>query len=175
MHIIERHIAAVNSTNLKCDDTHHQVDVLIAAGMSRGIGSMLWRAKYVDLIKLKKEQPLPSLFAPWIQHVLNVSIKEHWPADIQHCKIADKAIRYWLNDGCRACGSTGLQVHPENEQMRTDNPCVLCAGTGRRKIRSDDLAKKQMELVEDMVNEINTEVSLHAQKIMRKLAKQMDF
>lgn len=152
MRIIERHVCAVNSSNLKCDDIHHEIDVIMSvalAGKKRG-----WRDLYPKLVRAKYENDVQSIrqltLILWPEFVAGYAKKRRWPENLPHEIIAKNSIEYYLNDICRACKGRGSKVGAGSPQVLSCEPCNVCCGTTKRPIAESVIKKYVQEMVAEI-------------------------
>jgi hypothetical protein len=122
----QRYAKATQSSNLKCDDRHHDTDSLAAVALSGEFGGLLFRVKYsndaTSFNRLQEE---------WRWHIKKRAAVDGWPEHIKEQKVADDALHYWLNDVCPACTGKG---HPtiKYTPVLDEDACTVCEGTGKK-------------------------------------------
>jgi hypothetical protein len=153
------------SSNLKCDEFHHDTDTLAAAALSGDLGAMLFRVKYANDATTYK-----ALSQSWEALVETKSLMRRWPQHIAAKKVAAISLAHWLNDICLVCEGRGYEKHPSGQYL-LDIPCKACKGTAKREIIC---SHTERDFVGDMVNDLDALIHSAAGRAMKKLSKAMD-
>lgn len=132
MRIIQKYARATTSSNLKCDDSHHDVDALMAVALCGvPLGPLLIRAKIGN-----EESAYRALQPAWLDVVAKTAFMKNWPEKIKVKVVAEKSLRHWMNDACPTC--TGRKSDRiDNTPCLSGVDCVDCGGTGKRPVDCD--------------------------------------
>lgn len=173
----ERYLNALNTSNLKDDDQHHQTEPLIAAaladlsgGSGALFGTMLLRAHIAGVPR----QPSPSerrelsiLMRVWTGEVARkgferkwIGIKHTWDigaAYAMYAKIARVSLAHWLGGECSYCNGTKIVER---------HACTHCAGTGREPVQGGAM---EVERIKDMISELEGLYGAHSARASRRL------
>lgn len=175
----ERYLNALNSSNLKDDDQHHQTEPLVAAaladlsgGSGELFGTMLLRAHIAGVPRQPVEsaaRELGVLLRVWTSAVAHkgfdrkwMNIKAEWDikaAYAMYAKIARVSLAHWLGGECAVCNGT---------KITQSRACTHCAGTGREPIQGGAVEK---EKVADMVSELEGLFQAHSARAGAKLRR----
>ena len=158
MKVIEKYAGAVNSTNLKDDEHHHNTDVLAAVALTTRLGSNLLRAKYAGI-----EASTKPLMDDWKCIILKRAIREGWTQFAE--EVALISLWYWLEPICETCKG---REHPKipNTPMLEMIVCPTCGGTGRKPLEC--VAEIQL-FVRDGVEQLESMCREAASKANHKL------
>jgi hypothetical protein len=175
----ERYLNALNSSNLKDDDQHHQTEPLVAAaladlsgGSGELFGTMLLRAHIAGVPRQPVEsaaRDLGILLRVWTGQVAHkgferkwMNIKAEWDikaAYAMYAKIARVSLAHWLGGECAVCNGT---------KITASRACTHCTGTGREPIQGGAVEK---EKVADMVSELEGLFQAHSARAGAKLRR----
>ena len=176
----ERYLNALNSSNLKDDDQHHQTEPLVAAaladlsgGSGELFGTMLLRAKIAGVPRQAIESSahnLGVLLRIWTGDVARkgfarkwINVKHEWDIGAAYGiykKIALHSLAHWLGGECSVCNGT---------KINEGRACTHCAGTpGREPIQGGTLER---ERVADMVSELEGVYQAHSARAGAKIRK----
>lgn len=165
MGIIEKYSRATQSSNLRSDEHHHDVDKLAAVALSSEFGSLLFRVKYANdptsYVQLVKE---------WEWYVKKRAALAGWPMAIDDEAVAKTSLKYWLNDICPACGGTG-HAKEEFQDVLSDEPCNICEGSGKKPLECNRHIKKY---VEEMVSALEGMTIVAGGQAIAKLASDFE-
>jgi HrpA-like RNA helicase len=164
--IIKSYSQAIQSSNLRDDEHHHQTEKLAAVAMSGTLGNLLFRVKYAN-----DHTSYNALKEAWTELVTAKAKSRRWPDDVSPKKVARLALDYWQNDLCETCGGSGHKAHPDNPQLLLDDACSACKGTAKKPIQ---VKHNLMDYVSDMVETIETMTARAANEAMKKLAGEME-
>ena len=164
--VVARYTRATNSSNLKCDEYHTDVDSLAAVAMSdKDFGHLLFRVKYAfDPTSYKR------LLDEWKRYVKIKAVVHNWPQHVKEDAVASLVLSYWLNDKCRACGGKKhLELFP---RVLEEECCPHCNGSGKRPIQCNGRLKPYVLGMLDTIERLAIQAGGEA---MAKLASKMDF
>ncbi len=164
MKLARKYSRAVNSSNLRDDDQHHQTDVLAAMALGsveNHLGPLLYRVKFAN-----QASSYPQLMEKWGRLMLNRSIICVWPEHIKPEKISSLSLDYWLNDACQTC--TGRKSDRiDNTPCLSGVDCADCGGTGRRALECDP---REIPYVENAVVQLDIIIRRSGNAGERKLS-----
>lgn len=140
MNIQKKYSRAAISSNLKCDDKHHDVDTLMAVALCGvPLGPILLRAKFSnDVASVRQLRHL------WLDVVKNIATTKNWPKNIKPNKVAATSIGYWLNSVCPVCHGRKSDLI-DNTPCLTGVDCEACDGSGKSPIPCDELHARYVE------------------------------
>ena len=130
MGVIERMTRATTSSNLKCDETHFDADLIASSGFvarKKGLGALAFWSKYAQ-DQSKTKELLRELMTKFVGQKRQE--RSHLSKRVLH-QIAEASLCYWLTDTCRACNGVKYEKLEANEQCLSDKPCKRCKGTGK--------------------------------------------
>ena len=169
MKLAKKYSAAVQSSNLRDDDQHHQAEVLAAMGLAsveNPLGPLLYRVKYAN-----QAVSYYQLLEQWAEKTRKHAVKIGWPQHIQPHKIAALSLAYWLTDMCQVCtGRKSDQI--DNTPCLSGVDCAACGGTGRRKLDCED---RERPYIEKSIDQLDILILRAGDAAVRKLAKEFDF
>lgn len=166
MRIVRKYARAAESSNLKNDAYHHDTDTLAAVALSDSqFGNLLFRVKYNN-----DAGSYPRLEEEWRFEVKKRAAVTGWPESVNEQRVADAALKYWLNDICPFCGGRGVKKM-EFVDVLSDDPCDHCEGTGKKSIRCHPAL---LNYVQEMVKVLEGMTMQAAGNAMAKLARDMD-
>lgn len=161
MGIIEKYSRATQSSNLRSDEHHHDVDKLAAVALSSEFGSLLFRVKYAN-----DAGSFPRLKEEWRWYVKKRAALAGWPIHVKEEAVADSALFHWLNDLCPACGGKGFKKMAFADIL-SDEPCEHCEGSGKKSVKCEPRIHKY---VEEMVSALEGMTIVAGGKAVAKLA-----
>lgn len=164
--VIQRYTRATATSNLRDDAHHHQTEVLAAAALSGGVGTMLFRAKYAG-----DASTIPALRERWREIVISKAALRNWPGDISPAKVARLSLDFWLLDVCESCTGRAYEPLAGIPSVLGDTPCRACSGSGRRPLVAPH---RLLRFVEDMLEALDAAAQHAAGQMMRRLASEMD-
>lgn len=164
--VIARYTRAIAASNLRDSPLHHQTEVLAAAALSGGIGTLLFRAKYAGDVTA-----IPRLHEAWRDIVVTKAGLRNWPADISPTKVARLSLDHWLLDVCESCTGRAYEPLAGIPSVLSDNPCRACSGSGKRPLVAQH---KLQRVIEDMLESLDAMAADAAGAMMRRLASDMD-
>jgi hypothetical protein len=179
MGFADRYIHALNATNLKDDERHHQAEPLTAAAFAAANltgdpGPLLHRVKYADGVTRKAFEGdagnLAQLLRLWVAEVTKrgrarrwVPENTAWDADAAqklYRQVAEHSLAYWLDGKCEPCGGTGIiEV----------KACKCCNGTGKAELTMAAGFVREHTL--NMVSELHNIADSHAARAASKLRR----
>lgn len=166
MGIIEKYSRATQSSNLRSDEHHHDVDKLAAVALSSEFGALLFRVKYANdatsYNRLKDE---------WRWYVKKRAAVAGWPMHVKELAVADHALNHWINDICPVCGGKCFKKM-EFIDVLSDEPCDACEGSGKKSIQCPDQIRK---FVGEMVSALEGMTIVAGGQAVSKLADDFDF
>lgn len=138
MRVAETYLRAVNSKNLRVDETHSDTDRLIAAGWvssgsdRKALALTLQRWMAGDL---RGMQQTVELMVDWIKSGTRIGKPEltRMPRT-EAMDIAKAVCAWWMHQTCPSCGGHGHPVMAGAPVLDTSRECVPCSGTGRRNL-----------------------------------------
>lgn len=166
MGIVEKYSRATISSNLRSDEHHFDTDKLAAVALSSEFGAMLFRVKYAN-----DATTYPRLQEEWRWYVKKRAALAHWPIHVKEQTVADKALAYWLNDLCPACGGRGVKKM-DFVDVLSDDPCDVCEGSGKKSISCEP---RILKYVEEMVSALEGMTIVAGGNAIRKLADDFNF
>ena len=163
--IAERYSTARNTSNLKSEPRTNMsaADVLTAAGMAAQEHSdalILWSVVYGGKAT-QKHALVEGLAHRLTDHMMRNRLK----GNPKH--IAMEVIAYYLHAKCHACDGVGYQIVPHTI-TRSDDPCPECQGVGKP-------YPPENEAFQWLHHYVATLISIAGQKMMGKLARDMEF
>lgn len=178
----EKYLAAINTTDLRDDELHHQTETLAAAALAdlsggSGVvfGSMLARVKYADPVQHKifesGNHSLAVLLKVWKQAVAKWGRERGWFPEPRtewdasavvrrYHQIAEQSLAHWLGGNCETCGGSALSP--------LGLTCKACAGTGRAPIVGDNTVADRTR---DMVSELENRCQSHGARAGAKMRR----
>lgn len=136
------------------------VDIIRACGMvgvSMPLGVSLWRLKVSG-----DRQEYPRV----VEGLIELVHKRGFTGDA--LVLVHRVLRHHLDDVCRTCHGRGYEL-VEGTPMLSDELCLACGGTGRRRLEdADEMATWVQEQIARLEREVAT-------AIMKKLAREIDF
>ena len=172
MGFADKFVASLQSSNLRDDAFHHDLDAIAAAAMAGDLGSLLCRVKYADgtINKLFEGNSgnLAQLLRIWTARVVQKGRERKWvneraawdaqAAQALYRRVAERSLAYWLDGKCNTCNGTGTA----NRMI-----CQSCKGSGRGEIGGGGFER---EKALDMVSELEALVQSHSARASRRLA-----
>jgi hypothetical protein len=177
MGFADRYVHALNASNLKDDERHHQAEPLTAAafaaaGMSGDLGPLLHRVKFADGLARKEFEGNPGNLAQllrlWIAEVTKrgrarrwVPENTAWDAEAArklYVQVAEHSLAHWLNEVCEPCGGAGV---------KEARACKCCNGTGKAALSLAAGFVREHTL--NMVSELHNIADSHATRAASKL------
>jgi hypothetical protein len=164
--IAKKYAKAAVSSNLKCDERHSDVDVLMAVALCRvPLGPLLLRAKFSttesnagNILELKRA---------WLDVVAKTAFMKSWPEKISVKKVMATSIEYWMNDICPECkGRKSDQI--DNTPCLTGVDCHVCNGTGKRPIPCDSTHAPYVETMVYALDGMALSARIAANSLMRE-------
>lgn len=170
MGIVEKYSRSINSSNLKCDETHFDADNLAAVALtdlsSGALGGVLFRVKYGN-----DATTYNTLLTAWKSRVTKKADLRQWPKHITASKVAEISLGYWLNDVCQVCEGRGYETLP-NSPILSDEACKCCKGERKRPLVCE---ANWRDYILAMLEDLDEMTRYAAGEAMRKLARDMDF
>lgn len=149
MKIIERYAGAVNTSDLRDDERHHQTDILAAVALSSKLGSLLHRAKNAN-----DQYSIIPLLELWRAACKRRAKEDKWKKVAE--EVADISLWYWLDDLCQVCKGRGHPVIIDTPTLEAAT-CQDCHGTGRKKLQCSEnikgLVLDGVQILDRMANE----------------------
>lgn len=175
MGFAEKFVASLQSSNLRDDAFHHDIDTIAAAALAGDLGSLLCRVKYADgtINKLFEGNSgsLAQLLRIWTAAVTEKGRSRGWvkantPWDQQAAqalfrRVARASLAKWLDGKCDACHGTGIA---DNHHF-----CSSCKGSGRREVQC--AGGFERERIRDMVSELEGLVQAHNSRANMRLRR----
>lgn len=169
MAFADKHLHALNSSNLMDDAFHHQPEALQAAAhadkSARDIGSLLSRVKNANVYRKAHEgdtQALAKLLKRWHEIVAQKGRDRKWIRGDAYQeatlgpplykRVAERSLAHWLDGKCESCHGSKV-----NEDRRT---CATCFGTGDALITG--VSGYERDLILDVTSELHALESSHA-------------
>lgn len=167
MGIVEKYSRGINSSNLRSDEHHFDIDSLTAVSWATReknceLGSLLFRVKYGN-----DATTFQALLDAWS---IAVADKRQWPKHLPAKKVAEKSLDYWLNDVCPACTGKGVQKLP-NVPVMGDEACQICDGTGKKPLMCE---ANWRDPILDMVYLLDRMAFDAAGRAMKLISNEMD-
>jgi hypothetical protein len=166
VNVIEKDTRATSASNLRDDAHHHQTEVLAAAALSGGIGTLLFRAKWGG-----DASTIPARRERWREIVVSKAAHRNWPADVCPAKVARLSLDFWLCDVCEACSGRLHDPLAGIPSVLGDIPCRSCAGSGKRSLVAQH---KMQRWIENMIDAMDASAHHAAGQMMKRLASDMD-
>jgi hypothetical protein len=175
MGFADRYVHALNTSNLKDDDRHHQAEPLIAAAFAAAatgdLGPLLQRVKYADgttrSIFEGNLGNLAQLLRLWTAEVTKrgrarrwVPENTAWDADAAqklYRQVAEHSLAYWLDSRCEPCQGTGLVK---------ERACKACGGSCRAELSMAAGFVREHTL--NMVSELHSIADSHGARAASK-------
>lgn len=159
MGFAEKFVASLQSSNLRDDAFHHDLDAIAAAALAGDLGSLLCRVKYADgtINKLFEGNPgnLAQLLRIWTTAVTEKGKARHWvkinserdifTAHALYKRVAHASLAHWLDGRCKCCNGTGVS-------LKSLRACVTCSGSGNAEVSCSGGFER--ERIKDMVSEL---------------------
>lgn len=169
MGFAEKFVASLQSSNLRDDAFHHDLDAIAAAALAGDLGSLLCRVKYADgtINKLFEGNSgnLAQLLRIWTAAVTEKGRARGWvktntawdqqAAQALYRRVAHASLAHWLDGNCEACGGTAIVIHTGSKGFKV---CRQCNGTGKAAIGSGGFER---EKILDMVSELEGLLQSH--------------
>lgn len=161
--LAQKYVRAAESTNLRNDELHHDLEVIMAVALASTWGGLMFRVKYQN-----DRASYRRLLDQWTWIVSCKAVRRQWPNHIDIKKVAYLSLQRWLNSICPAC--TGRKKQSVfNTPMLSDRDCPLCQGTGEAPFSPP----KQIENeVLDMVEELFDDEFRAARRAKKKLGRE---
>lgn len=173
MGFAEKFVASLQSSNLRDDAFHHDLDAIAAAALAGDLGSLLCRVKYADgtLNKLFEGNSgnLAQLLRIWTAAVTEkgrsrgwIKASTAWDQQAAHAlyrRVAHASLAHWLNSNCDKCCGTGVSADR--------CVCSTCKGTGQAQVQC--AGGFERERIEDMISELKGLVMAHQGRASAKL------
>ena len=122
----ERIGTALNSSNLKTDDTHFDSEIIASLSFASKLGIMLQHMKsgnYItDYVKTSKELS-KVLKKSCVRKKLGISYSVS-------LIVSQQALKEWLINICKFCNGTGHKIPMYSNEEFKSGECKYCAGTG---------------------------------------------
>ena len=159
MGFAEKFVASLQSSNLRDDAFHHDLDAIAAAALAGDLGSLLCRVKYADgtINKLFEGNSgnLAPLLRIWTAAVTEKGKARQWvrinserdifTAHALYNRVAHASLAHWLDGHCKDCNGTGVSL----KSLRC---CVTCGGSGHAEVAC--AGGFERECIKDMVSEL---------------------
>jgi hypothetical protein len=177
MGFADRYVHALNASNLKDDERHHQAEPLTAAALAAAsltgdMGPLLHRVKYADGLARKEFEGSPGNLAQllrlWIAEVTKrgrarrwVPENTAWDADAAqklYRQVAEHSLAHWLDGICEPCAGSGL---------KEARACKCCNGSGKAELSMAAGFVRKHTL--DMISELHNIADSHAARAGSKL------
>ncbi|MBW3512909.1 hypothetical protein [Janthinobacterium sp. NKUCC06_STL] len=157
MGFAEKFVASLQSSNLRDDAFHHDLDAIAAAALAGDLGSLLCRVKYADgtINKLFEGNSgnLTQLLRIWTARVIQKGRERKWveegaawdahAAQALYRRVAERSLAYWLDGKCTNCSGTGIS---SSRQI-----CAPCKGIGRAEINGGGFERERtLDMVSDL-------------------------
>lgn len=176
MGFAERFVASLQSSNLRDDAFHHDLDAIAAAALAGDLGSLLCRVKYADgsINKLFEgnSSNLAQLLRIWTAAVTEKGKARQWvkinserdifTAHALYKRVAHASLAHWLDGHCRCCNGTGVS-------LKSLRACVTCVGSGKAEVSCSGGFER--ELIKDMISELESLVCSHGRRASSLLNK----
>jgi hypothetical protein len=177
MGFADRYIHALNASNLKDDERHHQAEPLIAAAFAAAnltgdLGPLLHRVKFTDTAARTTFEGNPGNLAQllrlWTAEVVKrgrarrwVPENTAWDTDAAaklYRSVAEHSLAYWLDGKCEPCGGSGV---------KEARACRCCSGSGNAELTMAAGFVREHAL--NMVSELHNIADSHAARAASKL------
>lgn len=169
MGFAEKFVASLQSSNLRDDAFHHDLDAIAAAALAGDLGSLLCRVKYADgtINKLFEGNSgnLAQLLRIWTAAVTEKGKARRWvkinserdifTAHALYNRVAHASLAHWLEGHCKDCNGTGVSL----KSLRN---CVTCAGSGAAEVSC--AGGFERERIKDMVSELGEIFESHSRR-----------
>lgn len=176
MGFADKFVASLQSSNLRDDAFHHDLDAIAAAALAGDLGSLLCRVKYGDgtINKLFEGNSgnLAHLLRIWTAAVTEKGRSRGWiksntawdqqAAQALYRRVAHASLAHWLDGHCKVCGGTG-GVLSGSKGLKV---CSACVGTGKADISAGGFER---EKILDMVSDLEHISNSHSARAMRAL------
>ena len=177
MGFADKFVASLQSSNLRDDAFHHDLDAIAAAALAGDLGSLLCRVKYADgtINKLFEGNSgnLAQLLCIWTAAVREKGRSRGWiksntawdqqAAQALYRRVAHASLAHWLDGHCKECGGTKVVLRMGSQGMKV---CSACSGTGQAAIVSGGFER---EKILDMISELDGISQSHATRALNKL------
>lgn len=174
MGFAEKFVASLQSSNLRDDAFHHDLDAIAAAALAGDLGSLLCRVKYADgmINKLFEGNSgnLAQLLRIWTAAVTEKGKARRWvkinserdifTAHALYKRVAHASLAHWLDGRCKGCNGTGVS-------LKSLRGCVTCFGTGKAEVVCPGAFER--ERIKDMVSELHGLIDSHAARAVHLL------
>jgi len=174
MGFAEKFVASLQSSNLRDDAFHHDLDAIAAAALAGDLGSLLCRVKYTDgtINKLFEGNSgnLAQLLLIWTAAVTEKGKARRWvsinsdrdifTAHALYKRVAHASLAHWLDGRCKSCNGTGVS-------LKSLRGCTICAGTGEAEVTC--AGGFERERIMDMISELTSLYSTHQARADRRL------
>lgn len=174
MGFADKFVASLQSSNLRDDAFHHDLDAIAAAALAGDLGSLLCRVKYADgtINKLFEGNSgnLAQLLRIWTAAVTEKGRARRWvsinserdifTAHALYKRVANASLAHWLDGHCKTCNGTGVS-------LKSLRGCTTCAGTGEAEVAC--AGGFERERIKDMVSELHAISFSHARRATRIL------
>lgn len=175
MGFVEKFVASLQSSNLRDDAFHRDLDAIAAAALAGDLGSLLCRVKYADgtINKLFEGNSvnLAQLLRIWTAAVTEKGKARRWvkinserdifTAHALYKRVGCASLAHWLDGHCTDCGGTGVS-------LKSLRGCVSCAGTGECEVIC--AGGFERERIKDMISELSAILDSHSRRAARFLA-----
>lgn len=166
MGFAEKFVASLQSSNLRDDAFHHDLDAIAAAALAGDLGSLLCRVKYADgtINKLFEGNSgnLAQLLRIWTAAVTEKGKARRWvkinserdvfTAHALYKRVAHASLAHWLDGRCKCCNGTGVS-------LRSLRGCVTCSASGQADVVCSGGFER--ERIKDMVSELHSMLASH--------------
>ena len=166
MGFADKFVASLQSSNLRDDAFHHDLDAIAAAALAGDLGSLLCRVKYADgtINKLFEGNSgnLAQLLRIWTAAVTEKGKARRWvkinserdifTAHALYRRVAHASLAHWLDGHCKSCNGTGVS-------LKSLRGCVTCAGSGEAEVSCSGGFER--ERIKDMVSDLLSISSSH--------------
>ncbi|MDO8033598.1 hypothetical protein O3297_09235 [Janthinobacterium sp. SUN128] len=167
MGFAEKFVASLQSSNLRDDAFHHDLDAIAAAALAGDLGSLLCRVKYADgtINKLFEGNSgnLAQLLRIWTAAVTEKGKARRWvkinserdifTAHALYKRVAHASLAHWLDGHCKDCKGTGVS-------LMSLRGCVTCSGNGQAEVVC--AGGFERERIKDMVSELKIIENSHS-------------
>lgn len=178
MGFAEKFVASLQSSNLRDDAFHHDLDVIAAAALAGDLGALLCRVKYADgtINKLFEGNSgnLAQLLRIWTAAVTEKGKARRWvrinsdrdifTAHALYKRVAQASLAHWLDGHCKSCNGTGVS-------LKSLRACVTCAGSGAADVSC--AGGFERERIKDMVSELSDVMMSHQWRAQRRLSNEV--